>query len=881
MEWHSVEKNVAISKLSSAKGLSSSKVFSNREKFGSNRLLKPAGKPFFKRLISALFDPMIIILLFSTCVTFGVNFGKFIRTGEADFIESIGIVFAIILSVSVTLIMEGSSQKAFDALSSVYQKTVVTVIRDGAPTVVNQDDLVVGDLVLLSAGEKVVADGRLIESQDLLVDESAITGESLSVRKNADEILPSNTPLAERKNCVYSGSFIVSGGAKCVVTGVGNLTEIGKIANEVGKKKESPSPLEEKLAKLSKRVTILGSIIALLVFVLTIAKNAVVGTLNFSTVQETFISCIVLIVAVVPEGLPTIVAISLALNMIKLAKSNALIKKLTATETTGAVSVICSDKTGTLTENKMRVVKVCTTDFCSEPKAIKEEVLFENFCINSTAEIVTVNKVEKEVGSASECAILRAYERATNKPYRELRETAKIITRMPFSSETKMMQTTAQKDGKTTTFVKGAPEVVLPLCDLTEREKDKIIRLMTEYEKDAGRVLCFAHQSINDQITVNNGLHFDGFVVIADTIRKDVLTSVKTAKRAGIDVKMLTGDNLFTAIAIAKQTGILQNVNQAVTASDIERLSDDDLKKSLKNIKVIARSTPLIKLRVVKLLKELGEVVAVTGDGINDAPAIRQADVGIAMGIAGSEITKEASDVVLLNDSFSTIVKAIEFGRSVYANLQRFIYFQLSVNFSALIIVVVSLLFGMNPPFTSLQLLWINLIMDGPPALTLGLEGMNVDLLNKKPISRNAPLVSKSMLLKTIVTAIFTASVTLLEYRYDFLKLGSNRASTGVFTVFVLFQLFNAFNARELGTKSIFKSFTKNKIMLITFALAFVLQFLIVTFGASIFSTTPLYLSEWGKILLLSSSVVAFSEIFKAVYNKINAIKHNKKGENA
>ena len=430
MEWHNIDKNSVLNELSNPEGLTQQQVFTSREKFGANKLIKPKGKPFIKRLLAALFDPIIIILLFSSCVAFGVNFGKFIRTGEADFIESIGIIFAIILSVSVTLIMEGSSQKAFDALSSVYQKTVVTVVRNGATTIVNQEDVVVGELVQISAGEKVVADGRLIEAQDLLIDESALTGESLAVRKNPDVILPVNTPLAERKNCVYSGSFVVAGGAKYVVTGVGKLTEIGKIATEVGKKKESPSPLEEKLAKLSKRVTVLGTIVALFVFILTLAKTLILGNFSFATLQETFISCIVLIVAVVPEGLPTIVAISLALNMIKLAKSNALIKKLTATETTGAVSVICSDKTGTLTENKMRVIKVCTSEFCSEPKKVKEGVLFENFCINSTAEIIRINNAKKEVGSASECALLRAYEDATNLSYIAIRESVKIISRL-------------------------------------------------------------------------------------------------------------------------------------------------------------------------------------------------------------------------------------------------------------------------------------------------------------------------------------------------------------------------------------------------------------------------------------------------------------------
>jgi Ca2+-transporting ATPase len=880
MFFYTKSKEEVLNSLSSIDGLSQNGIEQSQLKYGNNTISRPKDKPFYKRLFSALTEPMVLILVFSAVITFGINLGQFLKTGQADFLEVIGIVVAILLSVVITLFMEGSSKKAFDALRKLNKDVEVKTIRNGKLAIVSQRDIVVGDIIILSAGDKVVADGRLIDSQSLSVDESALTGESTPSKKDCSVVLSKDTHLAERLNMVYSGTFVTSGAGKYVVTGVGNLTEIGKVANELGDKPTTVSPLEQKLNKLSKVVSITGAIISGIIFFITIIRLAIIGNFNFFNVQNAFISAIVLIVAAVPEGLPSIVAVSLALNMIKLAKNNALIKKLTATETMGAVSVICSDKTGTLTENKMKVIKICLSDYCDLPEKVKNEILFENFCINSTAVVTDMFKRnEKFVGSQSEVALLKSYKKVTGFDYQDKRKLAKIIKTVPFSSVEKKMETYVKLGNGVRKYVKGAPEVVLSLCDLTDTEIDKLLSKLENFEKSAKRVLCFAHVDI-DSIDEDKKLVFDGFAIISDGIRKEAYSAVKSAKKAGIDVIMLTGDNILTATAVAKELKIIDNDDSALLATDIEKLSDSDLYKTLKKVKVIARSTPSTKLRVVKVLKNYGEVVAVTGDGINDAPAIKNADIGIAMGVSGTELTKETADTILLDDSFSTIINAIKFGRNVYLNIQRFILFQLSVNVSALLFIVASILFGFKTPFNTLQLLWINVIMDGPPALTLGLEPPSNSVMCSLPVKRNESIVKKASLLRIIFSGFYIATITLLQYRFNFLSVGNKEVLSATFSLFILFQTFNAFNSRKLSLESIFKDFTKNKIMLITFAVTFLMQFFIVTFMYNIFGVSPMCALSWLKVVLTALSIVVTSEGYKIfhrlVFKKRRLI--NKKG---
>lgn len=843
-------------------GLDFDAVEKNAKKYGQNVILKKTKQSLLKKIFSSLKEPMLLILLFGFAITFGASLGEFLKNGKGDFVESFGILFAVILSVTITLVMEGSSEKAFNELSKIYDNVYVKVVRNGEVTVVLQSKIVVGDLVFVESGDKIVADGRLVYSNSLTIDESALTGESVATEKNSDAVYEKAVPLAERKNCVYSGTFVSSGNGRYIVTAIGNRTEIGNIANTLTDKTEVDSPLQQKLAKLGKRITLIGVICAVAVFITSFVRLVLTQSVNFYSIQELFISCIVLIVAAVPEGLPTIVAVSLALNMFKLAKENALIKKMIATETAGAVSVICSDKTGTLTKNKMSVISVCTNEFCVSPEKVSATPLIQNFICNSTAEIIKKKDGYIRQGNGTECALIESALKTDKKlDYKAYRLKYAVVDRKPFSSQAKMMETVIINDGIARKLIKGAPEKVLPQCNLTSGQVKKLYGDMEKHQRKSRRILCFAHKDDNNEATV-----YDGYAVLTDAIRKEVYKAVKDCKTAGIKIKILTGDNYLTAYSVAEELGVVKSENEVINAHELEALDDENFKKALLKISVIARSTPIIKLRVVKALKNMGEVVAVTGDGINDAPAIKHADIGIAMGKIGSEITKEAADVVLLDDSFATIIKAVSFGRNVYKNLQRFILFQLSVNFSAMLFITVSAFLGLEQPFNTLQLLWINVIMDGPPALTLGLEATNEQLMKQKPVSRDKSIVSIKMLCRIAFNGLFIGGVVLLQYVKNFLGVSETEKDGTVFTLFVMFQLMNAFNSREMGAESIFKSIRKNKIMLITFAATFLMQIIIVQFFYSLFGIAPLSFSVWIKCLCVAISVVVVSEIFKLIY---------------
>ncbi len=892
MDYYSKDVSLVLKTLKTDKnyGLTVSGVEKSRREHGENALKKKKQDGIIKRIFSALKEPMLIILLFGFMIALGANIGKFLRTGEGDFLECFGILFAVILSVFINLVMEGSSKRAFDALSKIYDNVAVRVIRMGKIVTISQKDVVVGDILLLDAGDKIVADGRIIESNSLLVDESSLTGESEPITKDAKKVLSHAVPLAERVNFVFSGTFVTNGSAKIVVTAVGDKTEIGNIAKELSTKNERSSPLEHKLSSLGKTVTIIGAICAVSVLIISMIRLALTGDFTFNNVQELFISCIILIVAAVPEGLPTIVAVSLALNMIKLAKENALIKKMTATETAGAVSVICSDKTGTLTQNKMTVKKICTSEFCLIPEKKLGDEMAQNFVCNSSADVKMVKGKYTFIGNSTECALISAFIRSKPKiSYESMREKYKIIEREPFSSDKKYMTTTIETGEYKRILIKGAPEKVLPLCELTGGQREKLDVKIKDEQRKAQRVLCFAHYDFTDNLSEIKYV-YDGFVSISDPVRKEAIRAVKDCQNAGIKVKMLTGDNKITAYAVALELGMVKDFSEVIDGAEIEKMDEKTLKKTMGKITVVARSTPTVKLKIVRALKEMGEVVAVTGDGINDAPAIKHADVGIAMGINGSEITKEAADVVLLDDSFSAAIKTISFGRNVYKNLQRFILFQLSVNLSALLIVVISAIIGVEAPFNTFQLLWINIIMDGPPALTLGLEKADDRLMRYKPVKRTEKIVNLKMLLRIILNGTFIGVVVVCQYLFNFLGVKVEERLSATFTLFILFQLFNAFNSKELGADSILKGVGKNKVMLITFIGVFILQYVIVQYAYKIFGVYPMSVISWIKTLLTACTIVLASEGYKFAFRVIrkrfikgmgeknkNSIKINKK----
>lgn len=847
-------------KTSQNDGISSEQAKRNGEEYGVNTLSRAKPESLLSRIWHSATEPMILMLIAAGVIALAVNIIRAFTGGEADFWECVGIFAAISLSVIITVVMEGRSAKAFEALNKINEDVMVRAMRDGSTVMLNQKDIVVGDILLLATGDKISADGRLLESMGLAADESALTGESIPSKKDAELIITDEkTPVAERFNMAYSGTYITSGFGKMVVTAVGDKTEFGKIAQELTNADKTSTPLQERLGRLGKMITVFGIIAASIVFITQIISFAMHGSLVFEEVMEAFVTSIVLIVAAVPEGLPTIVAVSLSINIIKLSKQNALVKKMIASETVGCINVICSDKTGTLTENKMTVVG-----------EVSDPMILRNICANSTADIASDGSF---IGNPTECALLVAAEK-TGWKYKDCRQGSEIVHVFPFSSEEKDMTTIVKNEEGYLALCKGSPEKIFRSCNLSGERLEKIETEITQYQQKACRIIAFAHRKYTecpefDEASVESNMEFDGFAAISDPLRPDVYAAVEDCRLAGVDLKILTGDNIVTATAIANELHLLDENHIAVESREIEPLNDQELIAMLPRISVIARSTPTIKMRVVNLLKDMGNVVAVTGDGINDAPALKNADVGIAMGISGTEVSKEASDIVLLNDSFSTIVNAVRWGRGIYENFKRFISFQLTVNVSSVVVVLTSILMGFKAPFTALQLLWINIIMDGPPALTLGLEPIHDDLMKQSPVKRSDNILSKTLLARIFITGFYVSVVCLLQYKLNFLSATEAEKSTVIFTLFALFQLFNAFNCRELHDQSILKNLFTNKLMLLIVGITFALQILLIQFAGAFFTTIPLPLNMWLKIFGVAFSVIILSELVKLVLRSV------------
>lgn len=861
-------------------GLTAEQVNENRAKHGANVLTRQKQASLCRRILEAATEPMIIMLIVAGLIALAVNIFRSVTGSETDFLECVGIFAAISLSVIISVVMEGRSAKAFEALAEISGNIKVKVLRNGVTTMLNQEEIVVGDILLISTGDKLPADGRLLDSTGIFADESALTGESVPTKKDAHKFITDpKTPLAERANMLYRGTYVTSGYGKLLVTQVGDHTEFGKIARELGDAQKSNTPLQTKLAQLGKTITILGIIAASIVFLSQLISFAMHDGLTAEEVLEAFVTSIVLIVAAVPEGLPTIVAVSLSINIIKLSKQNALVKKMIASETIGCINVICSDKTGTLTENKMTVQAFYDSKWHEEITEQLSEALIHNICLNTTADL---GEDGTFIGNPSECAMLNFYKtsQAANqagKTYTEERKDHEIVHAFPFSSELKHMTTICRIGGRLVAYVKGGPECILAMCKIDAEKKKDVEIYIKKSEEKAMRVIAFAHKELSElkdyektatHQELESGMSFDGFVSISDPLRSEVYEAVRSCRDAGVSLKILTGDNIVTATAIANELHLLENGNCAVEAREIADMSDSELSQRLPSISVIARSTPSTKMRVVNLLKSLGNIVAVTGDGINDAPALKNADVGVAMGISGTEVSKEASDIVLLDDSFATIVKAVEWGRNIYENFKRFISFQLTVNLASVIVVFVSILLGLKAPFTALQLLWINIIMDGPPALTLGLEPDYADLMKRKPTRRNENIISREMLTRITITGIYMSVIFLCQYVFNFLQVPDSQMSTALFTLFVLFQLFNSFNCREFHHASIFTHLLSNKLMLLVVGCTFILQILIIQFAGAFFGTVPLELALWMKLFGIASSVVILSELIKFIWRK-------------
>lgn len=900
----STNESLKYLKVSKETGLSSNDVELRRKTYGYNEFKVKERKPLYEVISESVMEPMILILLTAAVIS------AFI--GEIH--DAIGIFIAVLLGLSIGAVTESKSKKAAEALSKLTDNIEVKVLRKGNIHQVSKKDLVPGDIVYIESGNMIPADGRLVESINLKLREDMLTGESADVAKSADEIvemeviygkteiIEQDTIPAKQINMVFGGTFVAYGRGTMLVTATGDKTEMGKIAQNISDDSVQ-TPLQIKLGKLGAKIAGISGAISFLLCIYMIMKMSINGqiSLNSSGVipflqslepaKDIYMVCIALIVATVPEGLPTMVNITLAITMQKMAKINALVTKKEACETIGCVSVICSDKTGTLTKNKM-VVEVAYIDgkYISSKGHRSYSYFEENCIVNSTADIEKVDESYKYIGSATECALLLYH---IDKDYKSFRKNTNLLSQVPFSSEKKRMSSLIDIENKGIFLSKGAPEVLIKKCNYLQKGKDIVAmtpqmkkHLLSEIKKlqnKSMRTLGFAYKNIdrasmevaatfediqylNEYIELyenDSDLIFSGFVGIVDPLRDGVKESIETAYNAGVKVKMLTGDNINTAIAIGKEIGLLDGNKKAVEATYIDILSDEELREEINEISIVARSKPDTKMRVVQALQKNMEVVAVTGDGINDAPALSKADVGIAMGISGTEVSKNASDIILTDDSFSTIVDGIKWGRGIYENFQRFIQFQLTVNIVAFITAIISQVLGQEMPFTTIQLLWVNIIMDGPPALALGLEPVRDYVLKRKPIRRNAGIIARSMCINIFINALLIVSIVQLQEYFNILNATPTEQGTVIFSLFAFSALFNALNCREFGLNSTIPNFFKNKLALEVIFLTAVAQILFTQIFREFFSSVQLSVLMWCKIILLSSMVLILNEIVK------------------
>ena len=860
-------------------GLTDEQVKQSREQHGKNVLTPPQRTSLWKLYLDKYRDPIIQILLVAAFVSLILAFI------EKNFMETIGIFVAVFLATTVGFYFERDAAKKFNLLTALSEEQPVKVRRNGKVMEIPRHDVVVGDVVLVEVGDEVPADGELIICNDLQMNESTLTGEPVT-----EKSLEGGGDGAYPRNIILRSTMVMNGRGEFVVTAVGDATEIGKVAKKSTEQTSVETPLHMQLDKLAKMISKVGSVVSVAAFFIflihDILTNPAWGGKDYFYMAEIvlkyFMMAVTLIVMAVPEGLPMAITLSLALNMRRMLKSNNLVRKLHACETMGAVTVICTDKTGTLTQNKMQVSAL-------ELKQGDEALLDTAIALNSTAEL----NDGKPIGNPTESALLLWLD-AQGKDYEELRKQVNVLKQLPFSTERKMMATLAEVDGETYLFVKGAPEIVMKKCIIEDRMQRQSAEELDEWQHKAMRTLAFAYKKIEVSIMRTsrtstaevvalldaNDLQLQAIAAIADPIRPDVPAAVQECRHAGIEVKVVTGDTAATALEIGKQIGVFEDEpenigadgsltsldQQMITGEQWEALSDEEAYERAKNIRVMSRARPTDKQRLVAMLQKRGEVVAVTGDGTNDAPALHYAHVGLSLG-SGTSVAKEASDMTLLDDSFKSIANAVMWGRSLYRNLQRFLFFQLVVNVAALLLVLGGSVIGTEMPLTVTQILWVNLIMDTFAALALASLPPSHEVMKDKPRKASDFIINKSIGFGILFCGIvfFLVMFALLVYCERRGKGGVDvHELTMFFTTFVMIQFWNLFNAKALMSHhTAFRHFLKDKGMILVLVLVLVGQWIIVTFGGEMFRTTPLSLHEWLLIIGSTSVVLWAGELWR------------------
>ena len=849
-------------------GLSENQIADIQEQYGKNKLDEKKQTSLIVRFFMQFNDFMIFILLAAAGVSFVMSYLQ----GHGDYFDSIIIIGIVSFNAILGLLQESKAEKSLEALKNM-QKPTSRVKRNGKIFDINTEELVPGDIILLETGSIVPADARLIETFNLKAEESALTGESMAVEKDAGALVRESATIGDRINMVYSGTSISVGKGVAIVTATGMDTEIGRIAQLIISDTAPQTPLQKRLEKTGKLLGLGAILICGLIFALGIWQNESMITM--------FMTSVSLAVAAIPEGLPAIVTITLAIGVQRMVRRKAVIRKLPAVETLGSANIICSDKTGTLTQNKMKVVEICGINASlnhNDEQRLK--ILTYGTLCN---DVILQEDKGIFLGDPTETAIVQAsYVHKINK--NSLDNTFTRIGQVPFESKRKLMSTVHKNNEKYLSITKGAPDVLLETCTyyyengeilpLTHIAKQKITKQNEDMANKALRVLGVAYKDLNlkpaiiDARAMEKGLVFLGLIGIIDPPREEAKEAVEICKKAGVTPVMITGDHVITAKAIATKLGIIENNDTAITGAQLEKLSQEELVDIIDNYKVFARVSPEHKVRIVKAYQERGNVVAMTGDGVNDAPALKAADIGCAMGITGTDVAKGASDMVLLDDNFATIVAAVKEGRGIYSNIKKAIHFLLSSNVGEIVAILVALLIGWPTPLLAIHLLWVNLVTDSLPAVALGLEKAEDDVMSKKPHSTKKSFFSGGLWQRIAVEGMMIGFLTIIAFGIGRVYFDTADSSiigrTMAFATLSISQLVHAFNVRT--EKSIFRSKVfENKYLIGAFLLGIALQVLAITGFSNAFRVIPLELQQWGIVFALSFVPILVVELEKAL----------------